>query len=577
MTQRTSSFDRNNADFFNYYKLQQMMSDDDLFQMFEVMREHLPISFRLVKYHLEWTKHKIEFSPLPFLDTAYQTPYNRKEFRESEIFNFITCETQKGGVWRAETVSMIPPVLLNVQEHDVVLDMCAAPGSKTSQLAEGLNGTGLLIANDANKKRASMLIHQLKVISPSNMIFTSHPGQQFPVIYKNENNSIVPIFYDKILCDVPCSGDGTARKNVNIWRTWSIKDGLGLHNLQCSIAMKAVQQLKVGGRMVYSTCSLNPIENEAVVLKLLKANKNLKIVPGRHLMKTFKTRPGLTHWVYPEGLRDEKDNEKINGLLPGMDILEYGLHECLRIYPHDNNTGAFFVCLLEKTADSDFIPQTRTIKEHAKRYNLDVKESGLFRDYINRADKFKAYFMQQGSQADLRCREMFPFMKYCNKQILAVESGGRNRGFFYMTELCYNVVMHTVPLHIVNAGCKFMSGLRGAVRLCETDDMALKEAPRFHDESLRDVISLLKEYRNQFIISVDHHSLINLMKGNTHYRDLTASFVDVVSNLSSSAFILEYQGIHVMYFAAYRSKVSIILLQDKEDLKSTFERLGVAE
>ena len=81
---------------------------------------------------------------------------------------------------------------------------------------------------------------------------------------------------------------------------------------------------------------------------------------------------------------------------------------------------------------------------------------------------------------------------------------------------------------LVNAGCKFMSGLRGSLTVEGIDDMTLKECPRFHDESLRDVLNLLKDYTDQFIVRIDHESLIALMHGLTHYKDLTPEFVAVV-------------------------------------------------
>jgi 16S rRNA C967 or C1407 C5-methylase (RsmB/RsmF family) len=76
------------------------------------------------------------------------------------------------------------------------------------------------------------------------------------------------ILFDRILCDVPCSGDGTIRKALDIWRRWTPGNGNGLHPLQLRIALHACQMLKVGGRLVYSTCTFNPVEDEAVVAEV---------------------------------------------------------------------------------------------------------------------------------------------------------------------------------------------------------------------------------------------------------------------------------------------------------------------
>lgn len=83
------------------------------------------------------------------------------------------------------------------------------------------------------------------------------------------------LYFDRILCDVPCSGDGTTRKNPGVWKTWKPADGIGLHPLQLRILSRAIQMLKPGGRLVYSTCSYNPIENEAVVSAALAAFREL--------------------------------------------------------------------------------------------------------------------------------------------------------------------------------------------------------------------------------------------------------------------------------------------------------------
>lgn len=94
---------------------------------------------------------------------------------------------------------MLPPLLLDVQPTDVVLDMCAAPGSKTFQLVERVYGhTGFVIANEADSRRAYMLVNQIGHLRSNNIVITNHLGQQFP-----------SIVVDRVLCDVPCSGDGT--------------------------------------------------------------------------------------------------------------------------------------------------------------------------------------------------------------------------------------------------------------------------------------------------------------------------------------------------------------------------------
>jgi hypothetical protein len=133
-----------------------------------------------------------------------------------------------------------------------------------------------------------MLVTQLRRIMHTNpgVLVTCCDGQFFPAVTQ----------FDRILCDVPCSGDGTSRKNISVWKAWSQMNALALHSLQVEIAWKGVAQLlKVGGYICYSTCSFNPLENEAVVAELLRrANGSLELVA--YELKGFKTRPGWPKW-----------------------------------------------------------------------------------------------------------------------------------------------------------------------------------------------------------------------------------------------------------------------------------------
>lgn len=171
---------------------------------------------------------------------------------------------------------MIPALLLDVQRHHRVLDLCAAPGSKTKQVMEELalkasvssneqatGGNGFIVANDANQKRGHLLVHQLQRLGLDTAVVTCHKGQDFPGLYENGELRNTNVF-DRVICDVPCSGDGTIRKNKNLWRQWALGSPLTLYKIQLELALRAAALLKTHGLMVYSTCSLNPIENESV-------------------------------------------------------------------------------------------------------------------------------------------------------------------------------------------------------------------------------------------------------------------------------------------------------------------------
>lgn len=181
------------------------------------------------------------------------------------------------------------------EAHDLlplaqVLDMCAAPGSKTFQLLEmlhnmegasaadggssssGTTPTGFVVANDADAQRCNLLTHQTKRMCSPCLMVTNHNGQEFPRITGltaapgsaaaaaaaaaaavngsggggEARQAGEVLLFDRVLCDVPCSGDGTMRKAPDIWRRWSVNNGNGLHNMQLRIALQAVRLLKVG-------------------------------------------------------------------------------------------------------------------------------------------------------------------------------------------------------------------------------------------------------------------------------------------------------------------------------------------
>ena len=195
---------------------------------------------------------------------------NKNILRKDKAFTLFHQYLQKlfdsGLVSRQELVSMLPPLYLNAAPDDIVLDMCAAPGSKTNQIIEMMYGErrrlagGCVVANDADYGRAQMLIHQLQRSGTAGMVVINHPGQFLPELHGPKNGEAKERFkYDKILCDVPCSGDGATRKIPLKWANWHTNDGMALHTLQLSILIKGINLLKCGGSLVYSTCSLNPI------------------------------------------------------------------------------------------------------------------------------------------------------------------------------------------------------------------------------------------------------------------------------------------------------------------------------
>lgn len=364
------------------------------------MKENLPVTFRITssrgesKRLLEIVKEKLFVDYLSGVkeleegdsdalkpkslswypgELAWQLELTRKDIRRSEklfrLHNFLIAETKSGNISRQEAVSMIPPIVLDVQPHHKCLDLCAAPGSKTAQIIEALhsdgNGkipTGFVIANDVDNKRCYMLVHQAKRLNSPCCLITNAEAGQFPNLFTGDSPEEMQLVkFDRILADVPCSGDGTLRKNPDIWLKWTQGHCLGLHGVQYRIARRGAELLEVGGRMVYSTCSLNPIENEAVLCRLLReADGALELVSPGDAVKGLKYRPGMTYWEpASKDLRFFKSWSEVPAELqtvlhremfapPPEEVAKYNLQHCIRVLPHEQNTGAFFVSVLVK-------------------------------------------------------------------------------------------------------------------------------------------------------------------------------------------------------------------------------------
>ena len=251
---------------------------------------------------------------IPFIPHGYQVSIDKQTLRRNTAFkpfhNWLKVQTEAGFVTRQEAVSMIPPIVLDPKPHHVILDMAAAPGSKTSQLLEIVNlptdkdchePVGCVVANDADVKRAYMLVHQMRRINSPAVFITSCDARFFPLLRSKDSESTGDSdegIFDRVLCDVPCSGDGTTRKNPGVWKNWTCLNGYALHPLQLAIALRGAQSTKVGGYLCYSTCSMNPIENEAVVAELLRASEgSLELVERKSELTGLVSRPGMDTWT----------------------------------------------------------------------------------------------------------------------------------------------------------------------------------------------------------------------------------------------------------------------------------------
>lgn len=225
-------------------------------------------------------------------------------------------EHQLGYIYIQEPASMVPPIVLDPQPGEIVLDMCAAPGSKTTEIAQFMKNEGILIANDFKGIRLKPLGLNIQRMGISNAVISLMKGTRF---FRSE------VKYDKILVDAPCSGTGTIRKSLKTLDIWNENMTRKLSRDQKKLLETAFVKVKSGGTIVYSTCSVEPEENEGVISWLLEK--------------------------YPDAYTEEiKLNIKSSSPITEYNNQKYheGVKNVLRLWPQDNDTEGFFVAKLRK-------------------------------------------------------------------------------------------------------------------------------------------------------------------------------------------------------------------------------------
>jgi len=250
--------------------------------------------------------------------TLKQIPWCKEGFwvkgERTDLGNLL--EHALGYFYVQEAASMIPANVLQPKPGDIVLDMCASPGSKTTQMAVMMENKGLLVANDISGSRMKPLGLNLQRSGIMNVVVTVMHGQQF-----SRRN----VVFDKILVDAPCSGTGTIRRNPETLKIWNPGMLKRLSKTQKSLIEAGFNVLKSGGTLVYSTCSTEPEENEEVIDYLLKKFSNATMEEIKLPIK--KSEPIL-----------QFENKNYNS----------EIKKCLRIWPQDNNTEGFFVARIRK-------------------------------------------------------------------------------------------------------------------------------------------------------------------------------------------------------------------------------------
>ena len=217
-----------------------------------------------------------------------------------------------------EPSAMAPAAVLPVEPGDKVLDVCAAPGGKSTELAAKLQGKGMLVSNDISYSRARALLKNLELAGAENIsVLSEEPGKLA---------AVWPEFFDKILVDAPCSGEGMFRREEDMVKDWVSRGPSYYSSIQREILEQAVAMLKPGGMMLYSTCTFSKLENEGSMDYFLSNQ------PEFHLL----------------------DIPQSEGFAPGQPELvdsTFPLEKCVRLFPHKIDGEGHFLALLQKDGE----------------------------------------------------------------------------------------------------------------------------------------------------------------------------------------------------------------------------------
>lgn len=262
---------------------------------------------------------------------------------------------QAGVYYIQEPSAMFVAQTLNPQPGERVLDLCAAPGGKSTQLAGIMNNTGLLISNEPYPKRARILSENIERMGVANAIITNEMPERLAHYF--------PGYFDKILVDAPCSGEGMFRKDPEAMQYWSPQHVKDCANLQAQILEQAYVMLRTDGILVYSTCTFSPEEDEQMIDAFLEKHPDLELLP---INKTAGVADGRPDWS------DTKRSE---------------LSRTARLWPHKLRGEGHFAAKLCKHGDASTCKQSTasSVKENLlKDYRvfenstLTKKLTGLF-------------------------------------------------------------------------------------------------------------------------------------------------------------------------------------------------------
>ena len=311
-----------------------------------------------------WERSAFSLSPVPWEENGFY--YTAKDAPGKHPYH------EAGVYYIQEPSAMAPVPFLEVKPGEKVLDLCAAPGGKSTQIGVALQGEGLLICNEIHPARAKILSENIERMGICNAIVTNESPQKL--------QNVFPGYFDKILVDAPCSGEGMFRKNEEAKEEWSPENVALCAQRQDEILDCAAKMLRPGGRLVYSTCTFAPAENEGSVSRFLSRHEEFHVV---EVEKPTDFAGGRKDWC-------EQSCE--------------GIEYTMRIWPHKVNGEGHYLAVLQKTGEV----------EQGEVRSLYGVEKGL-------SEKECTDFFQFAKE-NLKCRLQGVYLKFGDQLYLGPEN-----------------------------------------------------------------------------------------------------------------------------------------------------------
>lgn len=346
----------------NYYTyLKKIMNDSEINLMNEEYNKKPITSLRINLLKCNESVFENFYSNLEhhnYIKEGYYYDKEKHAFGKNALHN-------AGAYYIQDASAMMVVKLLNIEKNDKVLDLCASPGGKSSQVASYLQGTGILVSNDISAKRVKNLSENIERMGANNVVVTNENVDKISSCFSG--------YFDKVILDAPCSGQGMFRKNISTYDDWSYDKTLNLSNVQKDLILKAYNCLKKDGILVYSTCTFATEENEEVI-KYLLDNTNATIIP----------------------IKLENDfNPSI------------GIEGAIRLYPFNFKGEGHFICLI-KCNDEHYSDLKLGNKEASKK-DLELYKN-FEKDVLN--IQLKGNFIKMGDELHLLPNNCFCLDKF---------------------------------------------------------------------------------------------------------------------------------------------------------------------